>query len=637
MPRVILHLGMRPWVFFVFSVLLNFQASALEYAPLGKSEASEFHFFQSNPYLLYHTEIQSLDPLPWIKSDFNEFESLNNRALNMGPSENYYWMLFPLKNESNETKNFFVTLKNSAINQIRYYYIKNKEVIDSGITGDNFAFQSRPYQFCNFSFPIQLKAGEEMCLLLELDKRNENFFCAFDVSDEGEFHQMEIRVYLIFGVFVGLLLLSILLNLVLYVGIKDKVHLIYSLYALSNLLLILAYDGLDFQFIYPDNPFISNISRYVTTSMTYILLFSLLKIFVFEDKMKVRINRLKMAFQFAHLLVIFSSILIFKFADDSAWQKIVLFRFLSVLSLSSMIVLIILAYGRSREGSKQAQLFLLAVTILFLGAIEYTLNINGWITHLFLFNIAIPGNLQLFIVIEVVLVFIAIAFRFKKIRDESLLMSYQLILAESKKKDEEIALIFNERKRISADLHDGIGSILFGVRMKIQTYLQSHDRSRLDLEAVSNDLNIMSSSLRRVVWRLQEDRPFDLILNDLLGKAQFIFTQKGVEFKTKINLNSTFVFKEEFKRDFKFLFLEILSNASKYSNASEFTCHIEVTNSDLNFLWLDSGTDTADRRAGGFGLMNIAGRIKNWNALRNEGAHPFDYNIQFSLEMISEV
>lgn len=604
---------------------------------MGKSEASEFHFFQSNPYLLYHPEIQSVDPLPWIKSDFNEFQPLNNRALNMGPSQNYYWMLFPLKNESNETKNFFVTLKNSAINQIRYYYIKNKEVIDSGITGDNFSFQSRPYQFCNFSFPIQLKGGEEMCLLLELDKRNENFFCAFDVSDEGEFHQMEIRVYLIFGLFVGLLLLSILLNLVLYVGIKDKVHLIYSLYALSNLLLILAYDGLDFQFIYPDNPFISNISRYVTTSMTYILLFSLLKIFVFEDKMTVRINRLKIVFQFAHLLVIFSSILIFKFAVDSAWQKIVLFRFLSVLSLSSMIVLIILAYGRSREGRKQAQLFLLAVTILFLGAIEYTLNINGWVTHLFLFNIAIPSNLQLFIVIEVVLVFIAIAFRFKKIRDESLLMSYQLILAESKKKDEEIALIFNERKRISADLHDGIGSILFGVRMKIQTYLQSHDRSRLDLEAVSNDLNMMSSSLRRVVWRLQEDRPFDLILNDLLAKAQFIFTQKDVEFKTKINLNSTFVFKEEFKRDFKFLFLEILSNASKYSNASEFTCQIEVTNSELNFLWLDSGTDTEGRGAGGFGLMNIAGRIKNWNALRNEGVHPFDYNIQFSLEMISEV
>lgn len=608
---------------------------SIEYMPISFIDKGSTHFFELNPYLLYRTEETRTNPRQWIEDGLRDFQIFNEVALNKGPSGNYHWIVFPIQNDMMSNQTIHVTLKNSAINEIRYYYVINNAIVNSGITGDNFHFDSRPYSFCNFTFPWTLKIGEKGYLIFELDKRNENFFSAFDVSTSSGFHKMETNVYLVFGIFAGIILLSIMLNLVLYIGIKDKVHLWYSIYAFSNLVLILAYDGIDFQFFYPDWPFLSNISRYVATSTTYILLFKLLEVFVMDDELKSKswIKYIR-SFQTLHFLVIVGTLLIFAFWDDSSWLKILAFRFLSILSLVSMIALIGFSWRSVRRGRQQSILFLIAVLILFLGALEYVLNINGWITYLFLFNSTIPSNLQIFIIIEVVLVFIAIAFRFKKIRDENLDYKYQLLLSESRKKDEAIALILQERKRISSELHDGVGSILFGVRMKVHSVFKRRIGGEDEFISLNQDLDLMSESLKKVVWRLQDHGHFGNLVELIVGKAEDQLKKLNKIFQTEISIDSSIEVSDDFSRDFYFLFSEILSNTLKYSTAEKIVCQIVIDGDMIRFKWEDAGRVNQMENSIGMGLQSIQNRISRWQGVIEPGNNRFDYQINFPISAI---
>ncbi len=613
-------------------------AGASKIISFSESSEDNYHFFSLVEAYEHASCSQKLNVYDVLGS--LEFTSLNSTALNKGPSSNFHWIKFSLKNDFSSSQEIFFTLKNSAINSIRFYLFHQGKV-DSCITGDRYPFEMRAYSFCNFTFPMTLNPGEKVEVLMELDKRNENFFCAFDLRGADDFHAMEIGVYLTFGIFSGIILLSILLNLFLYVSIKDVTHLWYSIYAFSNLLLIFAYDGLDFQFFYPNSPFFSNVSRYISTGTTYMLLFKLLQVFVLDKDQFSRIRWYSRMMISSHFVLIVSSLIIFYFHDDSTWLKILLFRVLSILGLISMISLIVLTFYNMRKGSKHGLLFLVAVSILFLGAIEYTLNVNGWMTGLLFFRTTIPSNLQLFIVIEVLLVFIAIAFRFKQYRQDSLELKLALVSTEARLKGQELRLVDQERKRIGRDLHDGVGSVLFGARMKVQSLLMKSSAMNVVMKEVSDDLDSVSDGIRRVIWQLNQNQAFDLMLKDLVDHARGTLAKRDIQISVDLTLNSEIVFKDKFKRDFFLLFMEICNNTYKYSKAKSVVFELGFVNEDLIFSWKERDMASGRKEllsidSSGVGLESISDRIKLWSGVRVDVGYAFDYDIRFSLSEVSE-
>ncbi len=568
------------------------------------------------------------------------FEKLKSPALNKGPLPDYHWIKFNLVNDFDQREKVFLTLKNSAINNIRYFVVR-KSIIDSCITGDNYPFEQRPYPFCNFSFPLELEANDSVQVYLELDKRNENFFCAFDLRIEEDFHQMEMSVYLIFGLFTGIIMLSIVLNLILYFGVKENSHLWYSLYAFSNLFLILAYDGMDFQFLYPEVPFFSNISRYFFTGTTYILLFTLFSVFVLHDERNPRLRMFCSVMKGIHLFLILSSILIFAINDDSVWMKITLFRLLSLISTISMLSFIVISIFKVRQGSRDAILFLAATSLLFLGGLEYVLNINGYYTGLLLFNSVIPSNMQLVVVVEVLLVFIAIALKFKDYKRQSMEMRLAIVTSESLMKDKELALVNEERKRIARDLHDGVGSILFGVRMKLQAALMTRNIENNALIELSEDLDGVSEGIRSVIWRLNQHRSFVLMVKSLVDHAKGIFEKRNLSFEYNQDLSIERLFHEEFRRDFSLMFLEICNNTNKHSKASSVFFDLSVKENLLIFNWKEDLIENAfnqetHNNVSGLGLKSIQDRITLWDGQRVSGDGPYHYLVCFPLEKILE-
>jgi putative Mn2+ efflux pump MntP len=82
-------------------------------------------------------------------------------------------------------------------------------------------------------------------------------------------------------------------------------------------------------------------------------------------------------------------------------------------------LIIISAIQKYRSGFKPALFFIVAVGLLYIGGIEYSLNTNGIITDNLLFKNIIPNTLVYGIMAEVLIVCLGIVSRYNRFKKES--------------------------------------------------------------------------------------------------------------------------------------------------------------------------------------------------------------------------
>ena len=617
----------------VFSLLLLYWSASASFSQVTFLHTDEiekqFHFSAKNPHIFWFSSPLDLPVDTVFKKLDKDFIPLNSFALNKGPSNQLHWIAVPFENNGSLEESIFFTLKNSAINRIEYYWIVDRRIEVEGVTGDDFPFTHRPYGFCNFTFPISIRPNQKGILLLELDKRNENFFCGFSVLKEREFHRFEIFSYWMFGIFSGIILVTIAVNLFLFFSLRDWVHLWYGFYAITNLLLLLSYDGLDFQFLYPNMPFLSNVSRYLTSGFAYILLFQLLIVFVKQGNITRFVGFVTRGFQLVHFSIILLALCTHLFFADSIWLKIFLFRSLSIVGGLSLICLFLFSFQSYRRGNQQSLLFVVAMAILFLGSVEYIVNINGWYTGLFLFESVIPSNLQICVILEVLMVFFAIFYRHKKYRLEGLVLKNKLLESESRWREQELILLNEERKRIAMDMHDELGSRLFGAKMKIESICMKEANSAL--KEVGEELNIISKQIKNIIWSLSDDRigvsaQFEL----LRSRMEELFKHSPISFYFSLNSELESV-PHALMMDVQLIILEIASNTLKYSSCSKVQLDVYLKNSEIEIDWSELPYKKSSSAGQGIGLLSIQKRIEKWKGTRVPSEHRFRYHVIFPL------
>jgi hypothetical protein len=118
-----------------------------------------------------------------------------------------------------------------------------------------------------------------------------------------------------------------------------------------------------------------------------------------------------------------------------------------------------------RSGFKPALFFVVAVTIMYIGGLEYSLNINGILGKHLLFKSLIPNTITIGMLVELLFVTAGIVYLYnslKKQRDRFETAASQTRLAlelasQTYRKQ--------ERERLANDIHDEIASRIFGLRM----------------------------------------------------------------------------------------------------------------------------------------------------------------------------
>ncbi len=176
-----------------------------------------------------------------------------------------------------------------------------------------------------------------------------------------------------------------------------------------------------------------------------------------------------------------------------------------------------------------------------------------------------------------------------------------------------------ERKRISADLHDGVSGDLSAIR-NFLTVLQKTEKNEQNLEIYADIQNSVEAALentRTVSYRLMppllETYGFVTALKDYFDR---------IAITSSIKFNVHYTAEPQFSNDLAYdvfrVMQEFVTNLIKYGKATTFTVAIEILDEIYTLAIIDDGAQYDYQGllqvSKGSGLRNISSRIKSMKA-----------------------
>lgn len=580
--------------FLVFAFLLKGICSCGTSITIGE-KPEVFSFFKPNIYVSHYYNLNNLHPNELFKAlDEHKFQLLKQNVYNSGSTDYYHYLSVDIVNTKSNTELIYWVIKNSAINRIQLYSRTNTEIKTYEEFGDYYQFDKRPDDFFLLSAPLIIEQNAKTTFILKLDKRKENLFIAFNFYYPKDYQKFKNQLYLIFGVFSGVLILMAFINLFLYFSFKDRIHLYYIVYVIANLFVILSFEGLDFQFFYPDYPQFSNISRYLSTSIELAMSIILYRKFVGISLWN-RGNLVQILLTISlacNLFFIPFSFFVFNEYENLIISKTLFLRIFSVTNFSTMGLIIISAIQKYRSGFKPALFFIVAVGILYLGGIEYSLNVNGIIKEDHFLKNIIPNTLVYGIMAEVLIVCLGIVSRYNQFKKERDDFQKQISSKQIELNNASITFREQERKRISDNIHDEIASRIFGVRMMTEAI-----KNKTESTEISNQLRELRLSLDTIA---DKTRSVILDLNDSSKTNLAVFTKELVELINEFAQNSQKKFIiDELNTDTNFeipqitsdqlliTFRETFTNFLKHSSAEELSIAVKLDTNSIEFKLIE--------------------------------------------------
>ncbi|MFN7947796.1 MAG: two-component regulator propeller domain-containing protein [Blastocatellia bacterium] len=173
-----------------------------------------------------------------------------------------------------------------------------------------------------------------------------------------------------------------------------------------------------------------------------------------------------------------------------------------------------------------------------------------------------------------------------------------------------------ERKRIAAELHDGLGQSLLVIKNRTiigKRMVNGDDKVSAQLEEISKATGQALEEVRSIAYNL---RPYHL---ERLGLRESIEAMiEKIREATELKISARVaLFDEVFSKDDEVLFYrviqECLNNIIKHADATTVEISIVQTETDVTARIQDNGCGfavSADSPAGGFGLIGLAERVR---------------------------
>jgi len=214
-------------------------------------------------------------------------------------------------------------------------------------------------------------------------------------------------------------------------------------------------------------------------------------------------------------------------------------------------------------------------------------------------------------------------------------------LALKKAFDTQQELILAERQRISAEMHDDIGSGVFAIQ-SLADAASKNENAGEEIGQIKNMVNDLSVKIREVIWSTNVGNDN---LENLLYYTYFqinkLFEHSEIDFVSElpddiIDLKIT----GQSRRSIYLLVKELVHNAIKHSKATTIELKMFTDEQTLHLSVNDNGVgiNPNNARPNGMGLGNIRSRVEKLNGTllieNNEGAH---INIKIPLSALQVI
>lgn len=498
------------------------------------------------------------------------------------------WFHFRYRYAVESAAEALLTLGNYTFVRVDFYVVENGRVTTERHTGAIRPFESRYLNLRDFTFPLPIST-ENTDVYVQIQSSTPLNFTP-RLRSAAETLKKENTDQIVGGLLFGAQAILILYNFFLFLSLRDRSYLFYSMYITGWLLFETKTTGFLARYILYDAPMVD------VLILPCIVFFTLAAFVLFTEQ--------------------------FLYAENSPGPHRYIRRIAAaVVILSPGIVflpqhlmipagiplnLIVTAYvgwrsfaaWRARKPS--AGYFLLAVfcSILLLPVFALTriIPVTAGFTLLhFIFNYGVP----MILLAEALLLSFALADRYRRLREE-----------KEQQEAEFSGMLDSEKARINAELHDVIGSDLSLMRFSLLNARKKPKPGELEAKLDKTLLR-----LRELVALNNIDRGLpSRLTHELDARAREFSAATGMKLNATIDEIPLSVLEAFHVQRF---FAEALTNAARHSGGKKLTVLFKRRKSGVLLLVGDDGRGIAARRretGEGSGLRNFAERARRLNA-----------------------
>lgn len=322
------------------------------------------------------------------------------------------------------------------------------------------------------------------------------------------------------------------------------------------------------------------------------------------------------------------------FSDDFTWLN----NFENFTKQSLLVIgLIFIIYGARRKKDKALRYLMWGnVFLLFFSLVSFLLIVTPfqftrsnefrWVNSAIIYY-------EIGLVFELAWLLMGLAYKNRKETIERARERERLRTENEKKELEKQMAIMEaqqqERNRISADMHDELGSGVTAIRLMSEIVrAKMKDTTLPEIDKISNSANDLITKMNTIIWTMSSSNDtVENLITYIRTYAFEYFENTGIE--CRFNLPSEIPDIElsgEKRRNIFLAVKEALNNVVKHAKATSITIDVKIEDRLLNINIQDNGVgiDLDTIRRFGNGLKNMKSRLERINGkftiVNNEGA-----------------
>jgi signal transduction histidine kinase len=173
-----------------------------------------------------------------------------------------------------------------------------------------------------------------------------------------------------------------------------------------------------------------------------------------------------------------------------------------------------------------------------------------------------------------------------------------------------------ERKRIAEELHDGVGSALAGIKLKLTTFFENNSIIDENFEKVIGKVDLVYNEVRNISHNLI---PPDLINESFTTVIGILINESRINSKVLISIDYLNIEKlnsinDDLKVAIYRILQELLKNAINHANCSLIEIAINNYEDEMTVVFEDNGIGfDMNEKKFGMGLRNIQSRVNTLN------------------------
>lgn len=540
------------------------------------------------------------------------FQEMDKNSFSFGTKRGDLWLKIACTNKDTNINNLILTINESFYETANLFtYVDNK--FEKHSNGLLYPISKREVESKLLSFHINIPQGQSKVYYLQLNAKY-NYIGKIKIFENDKFflHEMmhsNILYMLAFGIFI----IIISTNMFLYLAIKEKIYLYYSLYIFCTLVYLIIASGM---LAYLDlQKYIYDLYAFAPLAMATFILFTkealdTKKYFIFFDKYA----------KFLYIPFLLLAILVF--FQYNPWNNII-----SIYTLFVNMLLLFVSFFVARKSQKKS------ITLYSVGLIFYFLNFIFAILFglgILEYNIYTRNSMLIGILLEAIFFQILIVKKYQEIKQNELILKNEIINIEISKnielenkvdqRTEELKNMLTEREILLKEVHHRVKNnfhSLIGILWIDDEKNNTNKNAELinHLKALSK-IHENLSSFDNINFIQLEEYIADIIMNIKIAST--------TDFSIKSNIqNLTMPF--ESAMSLGVIVNELITNATKHSDKnSNLNLWLKVFAKETYIIveFLDNNKECVDIEKSGVGISII----KHFSSILHNSSHSFNYD-----------